>query len=141
MDILSKLHELFPNRNKEEAEGFLLWLGQLAVVMHRPRPMHTAGWKAAGEILTVQWDETLANVLRKMSENNISCVPVLDQHRRYVGLLDTMAVLVHALRSFEGRRDKTDERNNHCSAPQRACLCLSLSLSLSLSFSVVSCWS
>ena len=68
--------------------------------MHRPRPVVTEGWKAAGEILTVQWDEKLPSIFQKLIDNNISCLPVLDRHRRYLGLLDTQTIVIHALKAF-----------------------------------------
>jgi len=47
-----------------------------------------------------QWDEKLPSIFSKLIGNNISCLPVLDQHRRYMGLLDTQAIVIHALKAF-----------------------------------------
>jgi len=35
-----------------------------------------------------------------MVTNNISCVPLLDNHRRYMGLLDNQSLVIHALHAF-----------------------------------------
>jgi len=35
-----------------------------------------------------------------MVTNNISCVPVLDNRRRYMGLLDNQSLVIHALHAF-----------------------------------------
>jgi len=106
--VLASLPSLFPNYNQAEADNFILWLAKLPLVMHRPRPVTAVpGWKAAGEILTVQWDEHLPHILAKMIDANVSCVPVLDAHRRYLGLLDQLALVVHALGAF-GVMDRLD---------------------------------
>lgn len=99
--ILAKLPDLYPDWDQSESNGFLIWLAQLPVAMHRPRPLTSEhGWKAAGEIMTVQWDEKVPTMFKKLIENNISCVPVLDVRRRYVGICDYLTLVAHALKSF-----------------------------------------
>lgn len=58
--IKAQLPSLFSDYNHDEVAGFIVWLAQLPVAMHRPRATQTSGWKAAGEILTVQWSELSA---------------------------------------------------------------------------------
>jgi CBS-domain-containing membrane protein len=45
--------------------------------------------------MTVQYDEKVPSIFKKLIENNISAVPVLDLHRRYLGMIDNMALVIH----------------------------------------------
>ena len=45
-------------------------------------------------------DENLPSIFQKLVSNNISCVPVLDNRRRYMGLLDNQSLVIHALHAF-----------------------------------------
>jgi hypothetical protein len=66
--VRARLGDLFPDWNASESSAFLLWLAQLPLSMHRPRPLTgTHGWRAAGEIMTVQATETCKSIFKKVA--------------------------------------------------------------------------